>query len=240
MDNRNHLRWVLGMIIVTAIGIVIPTIIVGLVHAKFGNPNYILDKIQIVTFFLQETILSALYIWKTKSYLKTGAILGNNKTKKHNVMRHLIYVNLIIIFLDIVILVLSYIPGIFYIQAALKPATYGVKLRLEFSILNRLVESVKHSQASSDNQWSDLNFIGTPWNQAVWNPRPPSLARIESFSHGPLHEHIVRPENTQSGNGFKELGAQGSVVSDRVGSINITQVSVEPNTKEVTKTSNIS
>ncbi|KAF2175916.1 hypothetical protein K469DRAFT_457431, partial [Zopfia rhizophila CBS 207.26] len=141
MNNSKHLCWVLGMIIGTAIFISIPTIVIGLV--QLDNPNLIMDRIQVTTFFLQETIISTLYVYQTRNYLKSSTILGYDDKTIRRVMQHLNYTNLLVIFLDISVLVLSYIPGIFYVQAVYKPCVYGIKLRVEFSILNKLVETVK-------------------------------------------------------------------------------------------------
>jgi hypothetical protein len=54
-------------------------------------------------------------------------------------MTHLIYVNVIIVVLDIAILGLEY-SGLYDIQTVYKGFVYSVKLKFEFSILNRLIE----------------------------------------------------------------------------------------------------
>src|SRR3569833_2443432 len=54
-------------------------------------------------------------------------------------MQHLVLVNIIIVVLDITILGLEY-AGQFQLQTAYKGLVYSVKLKLEFSILTRLVE----------------------------------------------------------------------------------------------------
>jgi hypothetical protein len=54
-------------------------------------------------------------------------------------MMHLIGVNCLVITLDITILALEY-AGLYDIQTSYKALVYGAKLKLEFSILNRLVE----------------------------------------------------------------------------------------------------
>ncbi|KAM5346139.1 hypothetical protein ACJ41O_009144 [Fusarium nematophilum] len=53
--------------------------------------------------------------------------------------RHLLLVNVIIIILDIPILVLEYVD-LYDFQTAYKAIVYSIKLKLEFNILNRLVE----------------------------------------------------------------------------------------------------
>lgn len=84
MNNPKHLRWILGMICLSGVGICLPTVVVGLV--RLANPSLIMDRIQVTTFFLQETILSSLYVYKTRSYLKFSSVIGNNNKTIHRVM----------------------------------------------------------------------------------------------------------------------------------------------------------
>lgn len=65
-------------------------------------------------------------------------------------MTHLIWVNVIIVFLDLTILGLEY-SGLYDIQTAYKGLVYSVKLKLEFSILNRLVELTKNGKIASQS-----------------------------------------------------------------------------------------
>ncbi|OAA36317.1 integral membrane protein [Beauveria brongniartii RCEF 3172] len=61
------------------------------------------------------------------------------------VLRHLIYVNILIIVLDIILLGIQ-CADLFYLQAALKPCIYGLKLKAEFAILNRLIGILQRRQ----------------------------------------------------------------------------------------------
>ena len=65
-------------------------------------------------------------------------------------MRHLIYINLVVIFLDITLLVIQY-ANFFYVQGAYKPCVYGVKLRIEFAILNRITSTIRRPSHPSYN-----------------------------------------------------------------------------------------
>jgi hypothetical protein len=66
-------------------------------------------------------------------------------------MKHLILVNIVVIALDVTILALEY-NGFYSIQTAYKGMVYSVKLKMEFSILNRLVEMVGGSASSSETR----------------------------------------------------------------------------------------
>jgi hypothetical protein len=66
-------------------------------------------------------------------------------------MRHLILVNLLVIALDISLLSIRY-ANLFYLHGAYKPCVYGMKLRIEYAILNRLINSMKKRRSSSYEQ----------------------------------------------------------------------------------------
>lgn len=61
---------------------------------------------------------------------------------KMTLLSQLIYINLIIIALDTALLGIQY-ADMFYLQGAFKPCVYGVKLKMEFVILNRLIQSLQ-------------------------------------------------------------------------------------------------
>ncbi|EEY22502.1 integral membrane protein [Verticillium alfalfae VaMs.102] len=151
MLNQTRLRLVLIMIITNAVWLHLPIIV--LVYGSnsanpgpFVHPYSVYEKIQLSVFFLQEIIISALYIWETTKRLRLEKSIGNMGTRK--VMNHLIYVNLLVVFLDVSILALEF-ANLFDIQTAWKPLVYSAKLKLEFSILNRLVQLTRNSRNGS-------------------------------------------------------------------------------------------
>jgi hypothetical protein len=114
----------------------------------FLLPYSIYEKVQVTIFFIQELLISGLYIIHTIKILRPE---GNIRGKaSREVMTHLIYVNAIIVFLDLTILGLEY-SGLYDIQTAYKGLVYSVKLKLEFSILNRLVELTKNGKIASQS-----------------------------------------------------------------------------------------
>ncbi len=118
------------------------------------------DRVQLTVFFVQETALSLLYIWQARQYLRSSSLLsqpqldsrtaaGSNnpaytdpRSETKRVLMQLIFANVLVIALDIALLGVQY-AGLFYLQGAFKPCVYGVKLKVEFAILNRLVETVR-------------------------------------------------------------------------------------------------
>ncbi|KAI9784428.1 MAG: hypothetical protein M1816_000852 [Peltula sp. TS41687] len=157
MRNTKHLRWVLYMIVFDTVVFSIPTIVLGVMAqaspkaASLGPANLVWDRIQVTVFFVQESIISLLYIIQTRRYLKDRSMLDHDHDDGNSnpVMRHLIYSNFVVIVLDVTLLAIQY-ANFFYVQGAYKPCVYGVKLRIEFGILNRVISwmqrSPQHSQ----------------------------------------------------------------------------------------------
>jgi hypothetical protein len=135
------------MIIVNAIICHTP-IIVMVYGANSSNPEpfvmpySIYEKVQVTVFFLQELIISGLYISET---LKLMSIEASVRSGTRRIMAHLIWVNIVVVILDITILALEY-AGLYDVQTAYKALVYAAKLKLEFSILNQLVELTQGSQ----------------------------------------------------------------------------------------------
>ena len=98
------------------------------------------EKVQMTGFTIQETIISGLYLWETRHVLRPGATFQREKTRK--VMRHLVWVNCFIIFLDMALLATEY-ANLFEVQTVFKAAVYSIKLRFEFVVLNQLMDYVQ-------------------------------------------------------------------------------------------------
>ncbi|KAF4946052.1 hypothetical protein FSARC_14290 [Fusarium sarcochroum] len=141
MLSQRRLRMVLIMIIANALWLHLPVIILvyGTSSANsepFQRPYEIFEKIRLTVFFVQELIISGLYARETTKRLRLEKSVGNIKTRM--ISNHLLWVNVLAILLDVSILALEF-ANLFDYHAAWKPLVYSVKLRLEFSILNRLL-----------------------------------------------------------------------------------------------------
>ncbi|KAI5455786.1 hypothetical protein BGZ63DRAFT_324503, partial [Mariannaea sp. PMI_226] len=142
LQNENRIRFVMWIIITN--GVVLHGSIIPMVYGSFStNPEIwlklysIAEKFELVIFFLQEFMLSSLYIFQTIGLMKMERPLGN-RSSSCLMMKHLILVNIFII-LDITILALEF-TNQYDFQISYKPFAYSVKLKLEFTILNRLVD----------------------------------------------------------------------------------------------------
>ena len=116
----------------------------------FQEPYSIYEKIQVTIFCLQEFTISALYIQETVKTLRITKSTGRGMVHRI-LLRHLIIVNAIVILLDAPILVFEY-ASYYVLQTSYKPMAYSVKLKLEFSILNRLVELPLQKGSSTDSK----------------------------------------------------------------------------------------
>ena len=138
-DYRRY-RWVLYMIMINFCVLHIPVSILffgsGLGHSNFLGPFNVYENIQLAGFSAQEIIISGLYIWEASRAIRP--ILAREERRGHNVMKHLILVNTIVILMDASLLATQYSDN-FEIQTTYKTVVYSVKLKMEFSVLNQLV-----------------------------------------------------------------------------------------------------
>ncbi|KAL6924252.1 hypothetical protein FSST1_001526 [Fusarium sambucinum] len=146
--NQFYLRLVLAMIITNVVVMHIPIIILmfganSSATNPWVHPYQIYEKIQVTVFFSQELIISALYIKACFSFFSSEELLHGKGVQR--MRRHLLIVNVVIILLDIPILVLEF-ADFYDFQTAYKTIVYSIKLKLEFHLLNRLVEVAKGNE----------------------------------------------------------------------------------------------
>lgn len=150
LHNQRKLRLILGMIIFDAIICHIPiAALFYLVNSEnqdpFITPYSIYEKFQLSVFFLQECIISFVYIHESWKFLQARHIAFESNLQHldgRKIMYWLILINVVVMILDISILVLEF-SGFYDLQTSWKALVYSVKLKLEFSILNKLIEVVK-------------------------------------------------------------------------------------------------
>jgi hypothetical protein len=148
LRNDKILRWVLGMIIVDAIicGVPIGVLAYG---SYSSNPTTfvaiysVYEKVEVTIMFIQEATISGIYLWETIRILRDPAKRRGNDPR--TVMKNLIYMNVFIIILDLPLLSTEY-AGFYDIQTTYKAALYSVKLKVEFAVLNQLLEFVTQSR----------------------------------------------------------------------------------------------
>ncbi|PYI13751.1 integral membrane protein [Aspergillus violaceofuscus CBS 115571] len=167
--NATMLRTIKFILLSNSVTFSIPTIAIGVmaqatsINRALSSANLIWDRVQLAVFLIQETTLSILYILQTRKFLRGRAPLRErawasystrpgsdlysadpnqeNFREQAQVLRQLIYANILIIVLDFTLFGIQ-CANMFYLQGALKPCVYGVKLKIEFIILNRLREII--------------------------------------------------------------------------------------------------
>ncbi|OAQ57480.1 hypothetical protein VFPPC_14989 [Pochonia chlamydosporia 170] len=147
------LRIVLTMIIIDIFILHVPNIVLLYGSNIISSPGLIFahgiyEKIQVTGFALQELIISGLYIKNSLAIFSVQDCLNDKATRK--MRNHLIWVNVIIILLDIAIIFLEAVY-LYDIETALRPFVYSVKLKMEFGILNRLVELARGGHLKRSN-----------------------------------------------------------------------------------------
>lgn len=148
--EQRILRGILAMIIVDAICFHIPTTILtygsNSPDAQRYTPAFnVVERLQMTIFCVQEFIISGVYVWSTIRLLKP---VYHGRTRK--VMTQLIWINLIIIGMDVCLLAMEY-SNIYEIEATLKAMVYSIKLKLEFAVLNQLMTLANSSVNNHQN-----------------------------------------------------------------------------------------
>jgi hypothetical protein len=133
----------------------------------FVHGYSIMEKIQMVGFFVQELILSIIYIKETLRLLKLSEAVQddarsfddnaeNGHLKHANVrktMFQLLAINVLIIIMDLALLGVEF-ANLYLIETTLKGVVYSIKLKMEFAVLGKLVQLVRvrnESHHSVDN-----------------------------------------------------------------------------------------
>ncbi|KAL6812972.1 hypothetical protein GGI42DRAFT_161365 [Trichoderma sp. SZMC 28013] len=211
LRNQKRLKIVLYIIIFN--GIVCHGMVIPLVYGSFSSnpeifqtPYKITERIEIIVFFLQEMMLSSLYIYETLKLLRMGCNLGNKQSSRR-LLKNLILVNVLVIVLDITILVLEF-ANLYDFQISYKPFAYSVKLKLEFTVLNRLVELTSGGrQMNSNGQSASSSGRSNSTGSAIVD----TFSSAKSISGGSYHAyakggctdnlHKPTPSEVENGNG---------------------------------------
>ncbi|KAJ5579159.1 hypothetical protein N7450_008026 [Penicillium hetheringtonii] len=206
-----YTKW---MIIIDAIILHIPTTVVtfgsfgDLETHNFVRAYNVVEKFQMTGFFVQETILSLIYIIATVKLLQ-----GSFRKKKRQLMYLLVFINIAIIIMDIALLSIEY-ASLLILETTLKGVFYSVKLKLEFAILGRLVKFVSSSQQDVESAslnastgTTSLSTQQTPPSNSRSSDREPSEGHVRHLeSLGASHnEHIARAQQIQGSSGSSEI-----------------------------------
>ena len=143
--NSRILHFILAMIIVDAFLFHTPVIV--LLIGRTISPDrdwdkYVppIERVQVVGFALQETLIGSIYIWRTTNFLKSTYY------NIRRVMISLIATQVAVFLIDVFMIAIDY-HGWFTLKAILHPLSSAVKVKIEFAVLNQLLNVVNGSRS---------------------------------------------------------------------------------------------
>lgn len=154
------LKWTKWMIITNAIVLHIPTTVLtfgsngDLDTDVFFKGYDVMEKIQMVGFFIQEVVLSAIYIVETIKTLRTSLQPNIKRT-----MYQLITINVFIIIMDLALLGIE-CASLYILETMVKGVVYSIKLKLEFAILGKLVSFATGQRPAAEGGPTSIGFVG--------------------------------------------------------------------------------
>lgn len=178
-----YTKW---MIIVNAIVLHVPTTVLTCGSNSdtsteiFVRGYNVMEKIQMCGFFIQEIILSSIYILETIRILRTS-VQANTK----QLMFQLMAINILIIIMDLALLGLE-CASLYILETTTKPVFYSIKLKLEFAILGKLV-----------------HFVGQPQNN--YGRASTAFSDSERHNSATTHYHHHGGRNTAEGDDENDI-----------------------------------
>jgi hypothetical protein len=197
LRDQRRLQHVVYMIFTSVIIFHLPTTILTYgsnVHHTGSSRRWvtgynIMEKIQLTGFSIQEAIISGLYLYETARLLR----LANNPRSHRRIQYQLIGINVLIIFMDLVLLGFEYASE-YAVQTTLKAAVYSLKLKLEFAVLGKLVDFIRTNRDNS----SGMPMGSSARRYAGQGAGLPSTFANDRHFYGQSTATVMRPERTNS------------------------------------------
>ena len=191
VHNPRVLRAVLAMIVLSAFAFHIPATvaqfgIVANTYPEWKSWFPAIERLQIIGFTVQETIISCTYIMATRKLMRDSYNVNAMQS-----FSFLIGAQVIVILFDLLLVVLA-MTDYWTLQASMISFIYAVKLKIEFAVLNQLLNVVKHGLAprgildipndspkpKADMRTSDANLSPTAWRRfsdGIFPSKPPPI-----------------------------------------------------------------
>lgn len=229
LQSPRILRAVLWMIIINGVVLHTTTTVVlfgsNLSDAKegFSAAYKVIEKVQMTVFCIQEFIISGLYVWKTADILKTAF-----SERTRTLLWQLFGINVLIILMDVALLALEY-KNLMVYQQGFKAVIYSVKLKLEFAVLNELVEVAKSnmnsgSRGTADQQPDFIDVAGsrvssqsqckTAKHRMLFWPTKPEVMHVEDVKSPPMSPHMQNSPHILKPT-FSDQRAQAQEIEDQ-------------------------
>jgi hypothetical protein len=143
-------------------------------NTRFARPAMVYNWIQLAGFCIQDLVICGTYLYEAIRALKCIIRIRGRKGRKDII--HLLWVNVLVVVLNILLLLTEY--KLHYLQVSFKTVVYSIKLKLEFSVLNRLRSLVQFPALASPpdpmqqcRPSIDMNVLQTDCSQTNL-PRP--------------------------------------------------------------------
>ena len=177
---------------------------------RFVRGYSIMEKTQMVIFFVQELVLSAIYIREAIRLLKLSETVQGDAQSLENGTNHghlknahvrktmfqLLAINVIIITMDLALLGVEF-ANLYLIETTLKGVVYSIKLKLEFAVLGKLVRLVRDrttsDESSNPQQQQNLPLERVPTLEKTGTNRTNdsiTLPRNASYANGGLPDFV--------------------------------------------------
>ncbi|KAF9895054.1 hypothetical protein FE257_004682 [Aspergillus nanangensis] len=139
VSNKLVLRAVVYSIIIAVFLLQIPTAVLlwgWYLSGKivFLDGHYIMGKISTTLIVLQETVISAIYIWETTKILRLIAFKAHKR-----ILYELVAINVAIFIMDAISISFEF-ANCFATQTIVKGLFYSIKLKVEIGVLRKLVD----------------------------------------------------------------------------------------------------
>ncbi|KAI4188977.1 MAG: hypothetical protein L6R41_001786 [Letrouitia leprolyta] len=139
--SKRILNAVLAAIIIDGIALHIPTLVfiygANSPQGRWVDRFNTMERVQLLGFSLQESIIGGIYIFATAKLLKALYYSGTRRA-----MIQLILINCICLSMDLVLIGLEF-SSRYVAEASVKPLIYAIKLKLEFAVYGQLVGFTK-------------------------------------------------------------------------------------------------
>ncbi|KAL3456483.1 hypothetical protein BJX64DRAFT_296621 [Aspergillus heterothallicus] len=158
LQNPRLLRNLLLVITTNAVLLHVPTSIL-LFGSVSEHPNVfaagydIMERIQLVGFCIQETILSGIYLWEVAKMLRL-----RSESRNRRILAQLLVMNIVVLVIDFVVVVIEY-AGFYAVQVMFKPVAYSIKLKLEYVVLQKLVKIAKRGPATESGYGGGFDAV---------------------------------------------------------------------------------
>ncbi|KAL8932753.1 MAG: hypothetical protein Q9216_006695 [Gyalolechia sp. 2 TL-2023] len=177
--SKRILHCVLAAIIINGIALHTPTLVfiygANSPQGKWVDRFNVMERVQLMGFSIQESVIGAIYIFATAKLLKALYYAGTRRA-----MIQLILINCICLGMDLILIALEF-SSLYIAEASVKPLIYAIKLKLEFAVYSQLVGFTK--AAFEDDE--AIECLESSGPSGIYQPRQHYNSPAEFFKNIP-------------------------------------------------------